>query len=342
MKFNRTSFFSCFRAYHKAERNKNLSQGQVDGLTFLLDAIEQDPAWKLVTQVSYFLATCAHETAWTFKPIKELRGKTLTAAQKRYWPSGYFGRGYIQITWERNYENASRKLGVNLVAEPDGALDPLIAYQIAARGMREGWFTGKKLTDYINSDVVAIDRKNARRIVNGLDKAAHIAGIAQSIEKCLRSSVADSGETVSDKGADEGDGLTPAPTPPVSTPDPTVLVPQATPSPAEEPKVSGLKTQWAALTTFLTASAGSIITWLSGARAEIIIGLALIVTVIGGVYMITRYFKQQKAEVRAHEEKMQRERQAHEVTIMQMKSAMDKDANTVRVVPKPLESSDSQ
>lgn len=340
MKFNRTSFFSCFRAYHKAERNKNLTQSQVDGLTFLLDRIEHDATWVMPEQIAYFLATIAHETAWTFEPIKEYRSKTLSAAQKKYWPSGFYGRGYVQLTWENNYRKAGERIGVDLAAKPDLALEPRVAYQIAALGMTGGWFTGKALSHYINSQIT--DYKNARRIVNGLDKASHIAGIAQAFEKCLRSSVADSGETVSDKGADEGDGLTPAPTPPVSTPDPTVLVPQATPSPAEEPKVSGLKTQWAALTTFVTASAGSIITWLSGARAEIIIGLAVIVTVIGGVYMITRYFKQQKAEVRAHEEKMQRERQAHEVTIMQMKSAMDKDANTVRVVPKPLESSDSQ
>lgn len=176
---------------------------------------------------------------------------------------------------------------------------------------------------------------------NGADyKANNYDGkMAAAYKKLKGKSVAADGVIV--PPVQQGAGMA-GEVPPAPKPDPTVLVPQATPSPAEEPKVSGLKTQWAALTTFVTASAGSIITWLSGARAEIIIGLAVIVTVIGGVYMITRYFKQQKAEVRAHEEKMQRERQAHEVTIMQMKSAMDKDANTVRVVPKPLESSDSQ
>ena len=35
-------------------------------------------------------------------------------------------------------------------------------------GMRDGWFTGKKLSDYINNDEV--DFYNARRIVNGLVK----------------------------------------------------------------------------------------------------------------------------------------------------------------------------
>lgn len=83
--------------------------------------------------------------------------------------------------------------------------------------MRAGWFTGKGLSLYINTKET--DYKNARRIVNGTDKASHIAGIAQSIEKCLRSSVADNESHVSDKGADDeaGEGQTPAPTNPDAT-----------------------------------------------------------------------------------------------------------------------------
>ena len=42
--------------------------------------------------------------------------------------------------------------------------------------MVEGWFTGKKLSDYFNEKT---DYINARKIVNGLDKADIIAGYAK-------------------------------------------------------------------------------------------------------------------------------------------------------------------
>mgnify|MGYP000863126929 FL=1 len=45
--------------------------------------------------------------------------------------------------------------------------------------MYEGLFTGKKLSDYIN--IISEDYFNARKIVNGLDRADIIAGFAQSI-----------------------------------------------------------------------------------------------------------------------------------------------------------------
>ena len=41
-------------------------------------------------------------------------------------------------------------------------------------GMIEGWFTGKKLADYFGGGRYAA--VNARRIINGTDKAATIAG----------------------------------------------------------------------------------------------------------------------------------------------------------------------
>jgi hypothetical protein len=45
-------------------------------------------------------------------------------------------------------------------------------------GMIGGWFTGKKLSDYLGNGKV--DFVNARRIINGLDRADDIAGYANS------------------------------------------------------------------------------------------------------------------------------------------------------------------
>uniref|UniRef100_A0AC34G9W9 Uncharacterized protein n=1 Tax=Panagrolaimus sp. ES5 TaxID=591445 RepID=A0AC34G9W9_9BILA len=49
--------------------------------------------------------------------------------------------------------------------------------------MQEGWFTGKKLSDYIT--LQKSDFRNARRIVNLMDKADLIAGYARDYDKLL-------------------------------------------------------------------------------------------------------------------------------------------------------------
>ena len=73
------------------------------------------------------------------------------------------------------------------MTDPDQALRPLIAYRIMSIGMRDGLFTSKKLSDYINAQ--GCDYRNARRIINALDQAALIAGYAKTLEGILRDAV---------------------------------------------------------------------------------------------------------------------------------------------------------
>lgn len=139
---------------------------------------------------AYVLATEYHETARRMQPVKE--GLTVSEEWRkknlRYYP--WYGRGEIQLTWEDNYRRVKEELAklgydVDLTANPDLALDPKISTIIMVEGMVHGWFTGKRLRDYINT---AGDRKqyfNARRIVNVLDKADLIAGYALEFEKGL-------------------------------------------------------------------------------------------------------------------------------------------------------------
>jgi hypothetical protein len=54
-------------------------------------------------------------------------------------------------------------------------------------GMRNGIFTGKKLNTYING--TTCDYINARRIINGTDKASLIKGYAVNFEACLTGSL---------------------------------------------------------------------------------------------------------------------------------------------------------
>ena len=122
-------------------------------------------------QLAYILATVRHETAHTYRPIDEYGG-----AKTRYAP--YWGRGYVQLTWLANYRKYSQLTGKDLVNHPDLAKDPFTAAFILVHGFRMGGFTGAKISDYINGS--HCDFYNARRCINGLDKAELIAGYART------------------------------------------------------------------------------------------------------------------------------------------------------------------
>lgn len=186
MRFDRKKFFDGL----KGGLLRQLNQRQVDGLEFLLGEIERTGwAERSIPEVAYALATVGHETAWTFQPINEYRAKPGTAGRKnqdRYWLTGYYGRGYVQLTWRANYEKAGKALGVDLANRPELALEPEIAFRIMYYGMRSGWFTGKRLSDYIRPS--SVDYVNARRVINGTDRADMIAGYARVFERVLRNS----------------------------------------------------------------------------------------------------------------------------------------------------------
>jgi putative chitinase len=162
---DRAAFFAAVRANPFGGK---LSQSQVQGLNAILDAAPKgiDPK-----HLAYCLATAFHETSRTMQPIEEYgRGKG-----KPYGVGGWYGRGYVQLTWSANYAKAGEKLGIPLVAKPSLALQPDVAAQIMFVGMAEGWFTGKKLADYFPPGAPEADPVGARRIINGTDKAKEIA-----------------------------------------------------------------------------------------------------------------------------------------------------------------------
>jgi hypothetical protein len=148
-------------------------------------------------QRAYLFATAFHETGRTMQPIVEYggvryfdkydTGKLASALGNTPERDGdgykYRGRGYVQITGYANYHKASAKLGEDFINFPDLVLDPEWAIKIIKLGMKEGWFTGKKLDDYITP--TSINFKEARRIVNGTDKATTIAGYAEVFKQAL-------------------------------------------------------------------------------------------------------------------------------------------------------------
>jgi hypothetical protein len=177
---------------------RSLSPPQRDG--FLLVRTRSRDAGASLPQTAYILATAYHETAGTMQPIRERGGPAYLTrlydiagrdpararAHGNTSPGDglrYAGRGFVQLTWKTNYARVGALLGRELVAEPDLALDPAIAAAILVRGMLEGWFTGRRLPEFV--DGAKRDFVQARRVVNGLDRAETIAGLAEAMLAAL-------------------------------------------------------------------------------------------------------------------------------------------------------------
>ncbi len=138
----------------------------------------------LDAQIAYVLATVQHESSFT--PIREAgylpdpRGERVRRGF-RYYP--YYGRGYVQLTWAKNYKAYAGLVGGDLVDDPDLALQPAVAVFVLVHGMKNGTF-GAKVTKFI--DAKHTDFPGARHSVNGTDKAAHIASLAEGWLKKLK------------------------------------------------------------------------------------------------------------------------------------------------------------
>jgi putative chitinase len=164
----------------------DMSQPQVDGINAVM------AAWPKGTDLRWFayaLATAFHETDTSMEPIAEYgRGRGMRyGVPDPETGQVYYGRGFVQLTWRFNYTRAEKEIpGSDLVAHPDNAMKPEIAATVMVRGMSEGWFTGVSLNHYFPlARSQAADWVNARRIVNGLDCAARIAGYALHFREAL-------------------------------------------------------------------------------------------------------------------------------------------------------------
>lgn len=190
-KFDRDVFFKLFE---ESQRLGKLSAAQKKNVDQLLGFIEADPDVSDVCWVAYMLATVKHETARKWVPLDEYgKGRDKPYGIPRKVMCGgkevertYYGRGYVQLTHYDNYERMGKHFKSDLVCEPELANDPELAYKIMSYGMRNGSFTGKKLSQYR----VAGEYKYmlARQIINGLDNAQEIAFDAVALEAVLRKS----------------------------------------------------------------------------------------------------------------------------------------------------------
>jgi hypothetical protein len=200
--FDKAAFFAVLR--NGPLRHSKPSQ--VTGTEAILKAMQGAPlAW-----TAYALATAWLETNKTMQPVRESYWLSLAAAnayaKRRYDIKGerpdkarelgntvpgdgalYMGRGYVQLTGRTNYTRAAAKTGFPLVGNPDLAMRTDIAAEIMREGMTQGWFTGRGFVAFLPSGGPAslAQFTQARRIINGLDKAAEIAGFALAFQAAL-------------------------------------------------------------------------------------------------------------------------------------------------------------
>lgn len=81
----------------------------------------------------------------------------------------YRGHGWPQLTGRRNFTL------FGFASNPSAAAEIENTVKILVRGMVEGLFTGKKLSDFWSESTQTFDAVGARKTVNGTDKASLIA-----------------------------------------------------------------------------------------------------------------------------------------------------------------------
>lgn len=208
---DRAAFYTTVR---KALFNGVLSQRQVDGMEAILSFWEAPPVapsgtfktnWDIRTigWLAYMLATTLHETARTMQPIDEYGSTAYFTRMYENRPdlgnnqpgdgARFHGRGFVQLTGRRNYTAMTPIVrefypeAPDFTAQPNAVKEDAYASVIMFYGMFNGIFTGRALKNYIGDPEKGqiVDFYNARRIINGLDRADVIESYAKSFSTAL-------------------------------------------------------------------------------------------------------------------------------------------------------------
>lgn len=196
--------------------------------------------------VAYILATAFHETD-RFKAMEEYasgaayEGRADLGNVKTGDGVRFKGRGFPMLTGRENYRVQSLTAGVDLIENPFLASDPAISALITVHGMIRGDFTGVGLGKYIRPG--KIDFINARRVINGTDRAAAISVIAQAFDELLEKC------GWHDPFLPPVASMLPAPSTQTVTPEPVVV--------AKKPRVAQAMACGSSVTVLLTAIAAT-------------------------------------------------------------------------------------
>lgn len=192
---NLANFYAAIR--QTLFRNRLLAS-QIKGMDAIINEWNINKDLTDLRWLAYMLATTYHETAQTMQPIEEYgkgRGKAygrkvkMTRVPYTLPNKLYYGRGFVQLTWYENYAKMGRLFGIDLLNNPELALRLDVSTKILFEGMTKGDsnfgdFTGRSLEMYFNAKVD--DPINARRIINGRDKALTISKYHNQFLAALR------------------------------------------------------------------------------------------------------------------------------------------------------------
>jgi hypothetical protein len=179
MKINKLIFFTEYRK----KLDQNLTLSEVDAIDDFIDMVNAEIDYFSIPEWAYVFATVFHETAQTFLPVIEAFWKSEEWRKRnfRYYP--FYGRGFVQLTWERNYKLYTKLLKIDLINKPELACEPRYAFKILIDGCKFGRFTGVGLGKYLKNGKP--DYKNMRRVINGTDKAELIEEYAYEFKRIL-------------------------------------------------------------------------------------------------------------------------------------------------------------
>lgn len=207
---DRKAFYAALRKRDSGVFGTSLSRKQVDGTENLLDVWEEYYSDDPVEYLASDLGTAYLETGHTMQPITERGRRSYFNKYEPGTPIGrvlgntlkgdgyrYRGEGHVMNTGRRNAGVATKRLNevfglhLDLVARPHERGDPFVSAHSLFLGNKEGWWTGKELSDYIDGVDEGDDEDlrefiNARRVVNGTDRARDIGRYSLAFERALR------------------------------------------------------------------------------------------------------------------------------------------------------------
>ena len=142
--------------------------------------------------LAYILATADYETDRSFRPIEDKskgkgvrygimekkNGKTYSSPLQLY-----YRRGIVPLVWYENYESIGIKIGVDLLTQPELAMNNKISIQILVQGMMEGWFTSYRLQDFFTSSKA--QWLEARKVIRNSERNQMIKTLALAYHAAL-------------------------------------------------------------------------------------------------------------------------------------------------------------
>jgi hypothetical protein len=111
-----------------------------------------------------FMLSTVGEACGCSRTCSKDEHKTASYGQKDSCGRAYFGRGFVQLTHERNYEAVGIQLGIPLKDYPNRAYEQPFAIMMLVDGVKGRWYAGKPLSTYLNDN--RSDWVRARESVN--------------------------------------------------------------------------------------------------------------------------------------------------------------------------------